>query len=282
MSRQILTLDQAEKTLQYLEAFAKPPYPPRVVSLAVFARACIFLNPDFEFRESPLEEEAEGLAKQILSRDGQDLDLDPFILASHANFLHSGRIEIGDLKEVLSKIAASVHEQPVHVRQMGRVRHTVAILRALDFETGLEAAPRGALKLLDDPTMLLSAPSDDVMAALDHAAADRKPLSNEVSDILGLLALAELRDYRIDFASKILRLLLNAGHRCEALSEAMSFIALQRVSDGSYGFYDPFKEENPSEQDRQLKFHLPITLNAVWLDALRSIIDGETAMVDAA
>jgi hypothetical protein len=77
--------------------------------------------------------------------------------------------------------------------------------------------------------------------------------------------LAELRNYRVDVACKLLRTALQLGIPCPEAAEGINFIALQRRRDGYYGFSNPLLESAEASADKRLSLYLPLTINAVWL-----------------
>ena len=146
----------------------------------------------------------------------------------------------------------------------GRVRLTSSVLSASGVHTIQVAAPKGAASLLLAPHEMLEMPEDAIQELVDQACADGIKADEDASTILALIALTDLRNYRIDLGARIARYLILHGVRNDYLDESINFISLQRCGNGAYGFSDPTREENASIDKRDALFHLPITLNAVW------------------
>jgi hypothetical protein len=99
----------------------------------------------------------------------------------------------------------------------------------------------------------------------DHLLADRRPMDEIGVQILSLIALAELRNYRVDLGCVLLRAVFQLGVPCAESMEALHFIALQRRRDGRYGFANQFGEAAEPDEEQHLNMYLPLTVNAVWL-----------------
>jgi len=100
---------------------------------------------------------------------------------------------------------------------------------------------------------------------IDHLMASGVQLDADQSHLLSLIALGELRNYRVDIGSKALRLVIMQGIVEEDTVEALRYVAAQRRRDGGYGFANPFRDPETEAAPPDLGFHLPMTLNAVWL-----------------
>lgn len=265
MVRQMITESQALRSLEYLEQFRSESSVPQFDSLATFSRACILLNGSFSFDQGIAVAEADAFAGKILDRGDENLGLDPYILTSHGRLLSLAGLKSQKLDALLAKIGAALSSQPDEVRQVGRIRHMVKLLNDSGFAIEQVPAPDKAFSFLSEPSSLIAADAEVVGDFVDHVAADATELGTDICEILALLAVAELRSYRVDIASRILRLLLSQEKQQSIVEDGVSFVALQRTSNGSYGFFDPFNEDAPHESERHERFHLPITLNAVWL-----------------
>jgi len=122
--------------------------------------------------------------------------------------------------------------------------------------------------MLKSPEKWFSATALEMAEIADHLQADQRPLDSLSSRILSLIALAELRNYRIDLGCVLLRTVLQLGEPCAESEDALNFIALQRRRDGRYGFPNQFVESSEPGDDQHLKIYLPLTVNAVWLHSV--------------
>jgi hypothetical protein len=128
------------------------------------------------------------------------------------------------------------------------------------------AAPcKESAALLRSPEQWFNVPVNVLSEIADHLVAERRILDDLSADVLSLIALAELRNYRFDVGCKLLRAVIQKGESGVKTVEAMNFVALQRRRDGYYGFSNQFVESGESAPDKHLSLYLPLTLNAVWL-----------------
>ncbi len=261
----LISRDQAAKTLDWLAKLTSGSSSLQQAMLVAFARCCLFTNRHLMLPEHGAAEEADELSSAILDRGDENLNLDPLILAAHYLMLMQSGIRSDPLRAVLERIVAALAAQPDDVRQLGRVRYTILLLREAGFSVEGPASRRVPARLPATDRELLSMPIERIVDLLEHAAADGLVIAGDTAEILSLVTLAELRNYRIDLAAKMLRMMMAVGCRNPILDEAVAFIALQRSTDGRYGFFDPFAAEAATEAERAVSFNLPVTLNAVWL-----------------
>ncbi|HET6233097.1 MAG TPA: hypothetical protein VFE05_23675 [Longimicrobiaceae bacterium] len=257
---------QAAKTYAYLERFVPFEAGPKASVSATFARCCLAANPDLELDPAPAAAEAASMAAAALAHpDRARMDLDPLLLVSCHGVLADAGFEVGALREMLGEVATAFAGLPAPVRELGRVRHIASLLAARGFGVVVGAAGREAAELAKSPARILNAPGDVVADLADHLFADGAELGEDLTVMLALTALGELRNYRVDLGAKLLRLVTSLGRPCLETEEGLNFVALQRRRTGAYGFVNPFlpPSEDPAELDRG--FFLPMTLNAAWL-----------------
>jgi hypothetical protein len=73
------------------------------------------------------------------------------------------------------------------------------------------------------------------------------------------------RQYRLDAASRLLRVMAYLRHDQLMIAEGAEFIAFQQRLEGSFGFLNPLApgyDRLPS--DRDIWVHLPFTVAALW------------------
>ena len=277
---------QRETTLAYLQAFQLSggqldQFKPAM--LATFARCCLLLDGegsregdhDSDQRRAQARAEADAFARRVIDHpEGERLALDPLVLLTHFLDLQDAGHESSGLKSLLAKIHAQLRGLPKEVQRLGRVRRTAQLLRRAGFEARVEPVADSFWEAMEQPQRLLTLSSDAIQDFVDHVAVEELALDAVRAEILALIALSELRNYRIDYAAHILRVLLSALSDGGAsahlggsgyIEEAINFIAVQRCRNGSYGFIEPFREDEFAGVDRDRNFHLPFTLNAVWL-----------------
>jgi len=261
----LLSREQAETTLAYLDQHRDVAAAPAEAMLATFARACLLTDPDGLDRGASAAAEAEELARALLAHpDGATLKLDPFILTSHYRMVGQDH-DCPAFRQLVATVANELERQPEEVQRLGRVRALRRMLSDAGFLSPPQLRPEKELGLLNDLAALLVASHQEIDDLVDHLAANGSAIPAGAADILSYVALAELRNYHVDWSSKVLRFLLSMGSVNDSVTEAVRFIALQRSTSGGYGFTDPSAQDPLSPRDRFRTFHLPITLHAVWL-----------------
>lgn len=260
------TPDQAAKTHEYLSQFVRFEAEPKLTVSAVFARCCLATHPDFGLDAARAAEEAATVAHAALGHpDRSRLDLDPLLLVScHAVLADSGFV-VPPLNDLVGEVARAFASLPADVRKLGRVRYVASLLADRGFSVTPGPAGKEVLELLDTPSRMLNASVQTLTDLADHLSVDKAELSGEQSVMLALTALGELRNYRVDLGTKLLRLVLTRGRYCDEAEESLNFVALQRRRNGAYGFSNPFQPNEDSPEKMERTFFLPMTLNAVWL-----------------
>ncbi|HYK00234.1 MAG TPA: hypothetical protein VE974_00665 [Thermoanaerobaculia bacterium] len=266
-----LSAEQIERTSNYLENVRDRYATPVVRVQSLFGRCCLAtLAPEPAW--SALAEEAATLANDLarLAPQGNP-DLDPLALIEiHRMMKREGR-EVAPLRELLAKIGPELEKQPSEVRSIGRVRVIASLLSELGFPAKPVKASKDAANLLDEEESWITAPVPRLSDLADHLVANRVRLDEPQSRILALIALGELRNYRLDLGCKLLRAVMQWGIPCDEARDGVDFIALQRRRDGRYGFVDRLSEKSGAAADPELTLHLPLTLNAVWLFMIEAV-----------
>ncbi|MBO0724798.1 MAG: hypothetical protein J2P52_04280 [Blastocatellia bacterium] len=266
----LLTPQQAGHTDEYLQSMAARYATPAVNLQSLFGRCCLAATPAFRGADGVdldrLRADMEAYAERVVADPNADqLGLDPLLVAEAAVTLQKAGIEVPALNRMIGKIAEELSGQPDPVRSLGRVRLVARSLRELGRQLKSAAPHRAAADLLQKPHAWLTAPVQELTDLIDHLMADGARLDADQSDLFSLIALGELRNYRVDIASKALRLVIRQGIIEENTVEALRFVATQRRRDGGYGFANPFRDSETAAPPPDLIFHLPMTLNAVWL-----------------
>ena len=263
-----LSAEQIERTNNYLTDTRDRYATPVVRVQTLFGRCCLATiapEPDW----SALAAEAATLADD-LSRLPGNPDLDPLALIEiHRMMKREGR-EVARLTQLLAKIAPELEKQPAEVRSIGRVRVIASLLSEVGFPVKPVRASKDAASLLDDEQSWITAPATRLSDLADHIEADGIRLDEPKSRILALVALGELRNYRLDLGCKLLRTLMRFGVPSEERQDGVDFIALQRRRDGRYGFVDRLAEKSGPVTDPEMTLYLPLTLNAAWLFMLEA------------
>jgi hypothetical protein len=262
-----LSFEQAIKTDRYCRALGDIYVNNAAASIqSLFARCCLATTPGFNFDLREIAEDSSRFAKTVLFHPNRDeLGLDPLLVVQIRLMLMSAGLDVAILRELVDLIAGELAGQGEDTRNQGRVRQIASLLKSLGYVIDVIKPPRDTLGLLDNPAVWLGLPTTQLSDIADHFFADKAGLDDMSSQIMSLVALGELRNYRLDLGCKLLRLVFSQGVICLEANEALNFVALQRRRDGGYGFVNPFLETWQSEGDKALSLHLPATLNAVWL-----------------
>jgi hypothetical protein len=268
-----LSAEQIERTNRYLTDVRDQYGTPVVRVQSLFGRCCLaMLAPVPAW--AALAEEAATLADDLI-RLAADTDLDPLALIEIHRMMKREGQEVAGLRELLAKIAPELERQPAEVRSIGRVRVIAALLVELGFPVKPVRASKDAANLLQNEEDWITAPGPRLSDLADHLVADRVSLDETQSRIIALIALGELRNYRLDLGCKLLRVVMQLGVPYEEARNGVDFIALQRRRDGRYGFLDRLSETSGPAPDPELTLHLPLTLNAVWLFTIEAAGGGE-------
>lgn len=236
------------------------------ILLTSFARGCIHLMGDDNKSMSAAQSEAEAAYEIVLAHPNPNsLSLDPAVISSHYSMLVENGLSSTSMEDVVKNLLSSLRLQPEALLCQSRVRLAVSMLKQAGVEVHLSESPYWVSKLLRNPNKLYTMTSSEVQQFVEHVTADELIIEPELVEVLSLIALSELRNYRVDLGSKILRLLLSRGCYHTYAEEGLRFVALQRRRDGGYGFLDPLREHIDVKINPMVAFHLPVTLNAVWL-----------------
>ncbi len=259
-----LSTEEALATSAYLKELPRV-FPAMVVAVqCLFGRCC--LASAFDLNLDVLAAEAQEFGSQILTHPESDqLGLDPLLLIEIRWILQRGGKNLTVLQELLRRIASTLAAQPTETRQVGRVRNMAAKLAFGGFPIRAAEKSREMSRLVDSPDRWFGCSVAQLAEIAYHLTADGEPLDETSTRILSLLALAELRNYRVDLGCLLLRAVFELGEPCMESSEAVHFIALQRRCDGRYGFPNQFGSGTAPEGDPQLSVFLPLTVNVAWL-----------------
>ena len=267
-----LSAEDAASTAAYLKGLSERSSNLTVVAQALFARCCLSTLACSRANMQELDREAMELGKRILSHPQPDqLGMDPVLVIEIYGMLKDAGCEAEAMRSVVERMAPELLGHPEEVQRIGRVRLIAGKLAELGFPIRQAKPAKGMAVTLKSPEKWFSAPAAEMADIADHLLADQRPLSVLTSRILSLIALAELRNYRIDLGCVLLRAVLQLGAPCQESEDAMHFIALQRRRDGRYGFPNQFVDMPEAGDDQHLKIYLPLTVNAVWLHAVAEL-----------
>lgn len=260
---ELLSHMQAVRTDAYLRTFLHDTSDTAQLQ-AIFARCCIAgakLDIDQQLLGTDVISYVAAVCKHP---DAVSLNLDPMLVLEAHKILLAHQVHTSGFEYLIDTIASELEAQPAHIRRLGRVRLMAEHLRGFGYVVPRSKPHSDATKLLRSADAWLSAPVLALDDMLDHLVADNENLSQMQASRLSLIALAELRNYRVDVGSKIVRLLLKLRLENEEISEALTFMLLQRRNDGAYGFMSPFDDRNWQRAEIDLRVFLPLTLNVVW------------------
>ena len=261
----LLSADEAAATSSYLRSLQERSSSLLVAAQSLFARCCLAAGPGSPGMLGELGAEADALGQRILHAPQPDqLGLDPVLLIEIYRLLKDGGIEPAAIGALLERVGAELLTQDERIQAMGRVRYIASQLTCLGFSARAAKPTKEMALLMRSPENWFSATAADLAELADHLVADRRRLEHDASQILALIALAELRNYRVDLSCSLLRAVFQLGEPSAEAADALSFIALQRRRDGRYGFSNQFVEASAGA-DEHLELFLPLTVNAVWL-----------------
>jgi hypothetical protein len=264
-----LSVEDAASTSAYLKGLSERSSNLMVVAQSLFARCCLSTLPCSTLSMEELDAEAIELGHRILSHpQPAQLGMDPVLVIEIYRVLQEAGFKAAAMHSVVKRMAPELLEQPEEVQRIGRVRLIASKLAALGFAVRPAKPAKAMADTLKSPAKWFSASALEMAEIADHLLADQRPLDLLSSRILSLIALAELRNYRIDLGCVLLRTVLQLGEPCPESEDALHFIALQRRRDGRYGFSNQFVESAGAGDDQHLKIYLPLTVNAVWLHAV--------------
>ncbi len=264
-----LSAEDAASTSAYLKELSDRSSNLTVVAQSLFARCCLSTLSCSRLSMEELNTEAISLGNRILSHPQPDqLGMDPVLVIEIYRLLKESGFEAATIRRVVERMAPELLDHSEETQRIGRVRLIAAKLVALGFPIRLAKPAKAMASLLKSPEKWFSVPAVEMAEIADHVMADQHPLDLLSSRILSLIALAELRNYRIDLGCVLLRTVLQLGVPCPESEDALNFIALQRRRDGRYGFPNQFVESSEPGDDQHLKIYLPLTVNAVWLHSV--------------
>ncbi len=266
----LLSADEAAATSTYLKELSiRYPSVPVLVQ-ALFGRCCLSTLPAAGLHLEELLEETVELSHLILNHpEPHGLELDPMLLVETHEMLRDAGSDLAGMRALLQRIASELLAQPAETLRVGRVRGIATRLASLGFPIR-PAKPSGEMAaLLRSSHKWFTAPVAQLAEIADHLVADGRPLDETSTRVLSLIALAELRNYRVDLGCSLLRTVFQLGEPCSESTEALYFIALQRRRDGRYGFPTLLAESPSADGDQEQCLYLPLTVNAVWLFRIR-------------
>lgn len=265
-----LTPQQAAQTDHYLRQLGETYATAAVRLQSLFGRCCLAAVTEFHGPAGinvarTIADMTSYVEDLMRDPNANQLGLDPLLLVEADWILQQSGRAIPALRPLVSRVAKELAAQPEKVASLGRVRLLNARLRYLGYSAAEVGPHRSAEILLKNTSSWLNAPLAELGDLVEHLMADGDRLDPVQSEALSLIALAELRNYRVDVGCKVLRLILRQGEVQEETVEALNYVAVQRRRNGSYGFTNPFQEKNVDAATNDLSLHLPMTLNAAWL-----------------
>ncbi|MDV6316267.1 hypothetical protein [Idiomarina sp. HP20-50] len=274
---QLLSINQAETTLSELDRLREKYQDTQPLLQTSFAISCILkLYPEL-YSNNELRKEFETLIKEIGNRAETEA-ADPLLLLLTLVNYQALNIEINEALPILETMKKELLSQPDEVLELGRLHLTKHLLNELGIKLPKLPIGKDMSDFLQSPEDWLTASDEQLSNLIDIMLANQSTISTADSDILSLIAIAELRNYKVDLGSKILRFVIHHGKANAMVQEAIQFAAVQRRQDGLYGFLNPFKEENMDDEMSLKGFHLPMTLNVLWLISCLQSADSENGV----
>jgi hypothetical protein len=285
----IITSEQAERTDEYLRTLAKEKDTITVHLQSLFGRCCLATTESmFVSEQIDLNRLNQDLSAfvDVINNNSQshNLALDPLLVLEADLMLRNARTVNPVFSKITDRIAEELSQQPSKILSTGRVRLMAAHLQRLNYSVKAATPDKLSTELLRSSSVWISASQQDLVGLTENLLANGTPLNPTQSEILSLIALAELRNYHVDVACKLLRLVLQHGQISSITREAVNYVALQRRRNGAYGFVSPFLEQHDTRHsDLDLALYLPMTLNATWIFhvAMRNTAENNSAPVAA-
>jgi hypothetical protein len=261
-----LSAEDAITTYIYLKELSEKEPDISVGVQSLFGRCCLSTLPGVSINLNDLASEAARLGRRIVDHpDAQQLQLDPLLLIEIHRILAGAGKTVPVLDDLHRRMAMELYQQPAETKRVGRVRVIASRLEGLGYPAEPARPDKATAARLRDPGPWFGASVAQLADVADHLAADGLPLDHVATRVLSLIALAELRNYRVDLGCTLLRTVFELGEPCHEAADALLFIALQRRRDGRYGFANHAGGSVDQSQDPQLSMFLPLTVNAVWL-----------------
>ena len=265
-----LSREDAAVTARYLKELSDRFPSPGIAVQSLFGRLCL-ASAGADVRLDTLEAEATVLCDGLLHHhEPEQLDLDVLLMIESHRMLKEAGMEPASVRELVTRIASELLAQPVEAQRLGRIRHMASVLSSLGLPARIAKPAPEMARLLRSPENWFGISVGQLADLANHLIADGRPLDDHSTRILSLLALAELRNYRVDLGCTLLRAAFQLGEPCLESTEAFHFIALQRRRDGRYGFPNQFVEAAVIGIDQHRTLYLPLTVNAVWLFRARA------------
>ncbi|MFT6473029.1 MAG: hypothetical protein ACJAVZ_003551 [Afipia broomeae] len=272
---ELLTLAQATRTANALEAMFDPEADLQGAMLAALAMACLHNIQSGAIAADTLADQASRIRDAVLGAANPNaIGMDPLILAGLIEQLHMASIPAQVLGDMVDNLRTELSRQPAEFRQTGRIRMLEAMLERADCAVKPAGPPASYGNHGVSADCLLDANDEQLLDIVDHGFAGGIRFEPEAGVVLGALMLALLRDYRIDIAGRMLRAMLVHDHDAQSALEGLHFIVVQRGSDGLYGYSDPFSDRYPDAATRNRELRLPVTLNALWMFATALAVAG--------
>lgn len=272
-----LSPEQIARTSAYLTEMGERYASPLIAMQVLFGKFCLAALSASTAPWDGLAEQVTELAINILAHpDPASLGLDPLPVIEIDQRMRQRGVHLPEVRQILERVGVELDGLSDELRSTGRVRMISAALSHLNFPCRVASPSKEAAKLLTDRAAWFGASAVQLLDLADHLLANDTELDETDTRILALIALGELRKYRMDVGCKLLRTIVQLGVPCEETQDGVDFVALQRRRDGRYGFSECFEEKPEPAPDANLTLFLPITLNAVWLFATEA-----TNVVDA-
>src|SRR5262245_22619655 len=219
-----LSAEDAIRTFIYLKELSErePDISAGVQSL--FGRCCLSTLPGVDINLDDLAAEASRLGGRIIDHpDAQTLGLDPLLLIEIHRILAGAGKTVSVLDELHRRMAMELRQQPAETRQVGRVRLIASRLEGLGYAAEPAQPDKDAAALLQAPERWFGAPVPQMADLADHLVADALSLDDVATRVLSLIALAELRNYRVDLGCTLLRTVFELGEPCREAADALLF-----------------------------------------------------------
>lgn len=268
----LVTQAQAHGTDTALKNAARGDASLKGIAASYTARAFLAAHLPFGLDPGALAGEVNQFAAHIMAAPGDAANLDPLLLAELGQLLSPHLGPETALPRLVTRMADELAAQPAAIMSAPHARLIASRLRACGHAIAPAPAGEDMTKQTRHPERWLNLSADDLRAVLETLQADGAALPPDDADLLGMLAVAEFRQGRLDLGCLVLRTVLLAGLTTPEVQSGLWFMALQRRRTGLYGFRSPVGEADGAAEDHtsgdadsETDRDLLITMNALWV-----------------
>src|SRR5436309_296416 len=143
--------EDAAVTARYLKELSDRFPSPGIAVQSLFGRLCL-ASAGADIRVDTLATEATILCDGLLHHhEPEQLDLDVLLMVESHRMLKEAGMDLGSVRELVTRIASELLAQPVEAQRLGRIRHMASILSSLGFPARIAKPAPEMARLLRSP-----------------------------------------------------------------------------------------------------------------------------------